>query len=95
MGLVSGYDNGVFISYGLAPIQPIGGMVDGGDDLQGAAAPGALLDVDLEHPFTKALPGWPFGPAFAVQNRSLRFCEQPGPAYTGRCQGRGRVTVVR
>ncbi len=28
-----------------------GGMLDGGDDLQGAAAPGVLLDVDLEHPF--------------------------------------------
>ena len=28
-----------------------GGMFDGGDDLQGAAAPEALLDVDLEHPF--------------------------------------------
>jgi hypothetical protein len=33
-----------------------GGMFDGGDDLQGATALGALLDVDLEHSFTKAPP---------------------------------------
>jgi len=26
-----------------------GGMFDGGDDLQGATALGAVLDVDLEH----------------------------------------------
>jgi len=29
-------------------------MFDGGDDLQSAATLGALLDVDLEHSFTKA-----------------------------------------
>jgi hypothetical protein len=34
-----------------------GGMFDGGDDLQGATAPGALPDVDLEHWFTKTLSG--------------------------------------
>jgi len=49
-----------------------GGMFDGGDDLQGAAAPGALLDVDLEHPFTKALPG--FRPA----GRHSPFKTTPG-----------------
>jgi len=28
-----------------------GGIFDGGDDLQGAAAVGTLLDVDIECPF--------------------------------------------
>jgi len=28
-----------------------GSMLDGGDDLQGAAALGTLFDVDIEHPF--------------------------------------------
>ena len=35
-----------------------GRIFDGGDDFQSAAPLGALLDVDLEHPFTKALPGF-------------------------------------
>ena len=30
-----------------------GGMFDGGDDLQGATARGALLDVDLKHSLRK------------------------------------------
>ena len=37
----------------------------------------------------------PFGPAFAVQNRSRRFCEQPGPAHRGRRRGREHLSVVR
>jgi hypothetical protein len=35
-----------------------GGVYDGGDDLQGAATMGAVFQVDIEHPFTKALPGF-------------------------------------
>ena len=35
----------------------------------------------------------PFGPAFAVHNRSGGFCEQAEPSLMGgRCRGRGRVT---
>jgi hypothetical protein len=34
-----------------------GGMLDGGDDLQGATALGSLLNVDLEHSFEQAGPG--------------------------------------
>jgi hypothetical protein len=34
------------------------GMLDGGDDLQDATVLEAVLDVDLEHSFTKALPGF-------------------------------------
>jgi hypothetical protein len=34
-------------------------------------------------------------PAFAVQNRSRRFCEQAGPAQAGRRRGRGHLGVVR
>src|SRR5918995_804069 len=46
-------------------------MFDSSDDLQGATAPGALVGVDLEHPFTKALPGFrPSGRCSPVQNRS-------------------------
>jgi len=33
-----------------------GGMLDGGDHLQGATALGALLDVDLEHSFEQPGP---------------------------------------
>ncbi len=38
-----------------------GGIYDGGDDLQGPAALGTLLDVDVEHPFEQPGPahaGW-------------------------------------
>ena len=31
-----------------------GRVFDGGDDLQGAAAVGAVLNIDLEHPFNQA-----------------------------------------
>jgi len=34
-----------------------------------------------------------FGPAFAVQNHSRQFCEQPGSAHTCRRQGRTRIVV--
>ena len=33
-----------------------GWMLDGGDDLQGAAAAGAVFQVDIEHPFERAGP---------------------------------------
>ena len=33
-----------------------GGMLDGGNDLQGATALGAVLDVDLEHSFEQLAP---------------------------------------
>jgi hypothetical protein len=33
-----------------------GGMFDGGDDLQGAAAAGAVFQVDIEHPLEQAGP---------------------------------------
>jgi len=47
-------------------------MFDSGDDLQDAAAPGALLDVYLEYPFTKALPG------FRPSGRRSPFKTAPG-----------------
>jgi hypothetical protein len=47
-------------------------MLDGGDDLQGDNALEAVLDVDLEHSFTKALPG--FRPA----GRRSPFKTAPG-----------------
>ena len=49
-----------------------GRMFDGGDDLQGAAALGTLLDDDLEHPFTKALP------RFRPPGRRSPFKTAPG-----------------
>jgi hypothetical protein len=49
-----------------------GGVYDGGDHLQGATAMGAVLQIDIEHPFTKALPG--FRPA----GRRSPFKTAPG-----------------
>ena len=57
-----------------------GGMLDGGDDLQGATALGALLDVDLEHSFTKALPG------FRPSGRRSPFKTAPGGFVSSRAQ---------
>ena len=47
-------------------------MFDGSDDRQGAAALGAVLDVDLEHSFTKALLG------FRPSGRRSPFKTAPG-----------------
>jgi hypothetical protein len=71
------------------------GMLDGGEELQGAAALGTVFHIDLGHALQR-LP-WlsRFGPALAIQNRSRRFCEQPGPAHTGRRRVRERRIVVR
>ncbi len=53
-----------------------GGMFDGGDDLQGVAALGAVFPIDLEHSFTKALPGFrPAGRRSPFKTRSRRFCD--------------------
>ena len=57
-----------------------GGMFDGGDDLQGATALGAVLDVDLEHSFTKALPG------FRPSGRRSPFKTAPGGFVSSRAQ---------
>ena len=50
-------------------------MFDGGDDLQGATALGALLDVDLEHSFTKPSLAFALQAGVRRSNRSQRFCE--------------------
>jgi hypothetical protein len=34
------------------------GIFNGGDDLQGATAIGAMLDVDIEYPFEQACPAY-------------------------------------
>ena len=57
-----------------------GGMLDGGDDLQGAAAVRALFHIDLEHSFTKALPG------FRPSGRRLPFKTAPGGFVSSRAQ---------
>jgi hypothetical protein len=52
------------------------GIFNRGDDFQGAATVRAMFDVDIEYPFTKAVPDFrPLGPAFDFQNSSRRFCE--------------------
>ena len=67
-----------------------GGMFDGGDDLQGAAALRALLDVDLEHALIKALPGFhPSGRRSPFKTRSRRFCEQTGLSSWGQVPREG------
>ena len=60
----------------------------GGDDLQGAAALRAVFHIDLEHSFTRALPGFvPSGRRSPFKTLSRRFYEQPGPAHGGRRRG--------
>jgi hypothetical protein len=52
-----------------------GGIFDGGDELQGAAALRALLDVDLEHPLEQPGPaqaGWCRGMGRVSVNRTGR-----------------------
>ena len=46
---------------------------------------GAMFHIDLEHSFTKALPGFrPSGRRSPFKTRSRRFCEEPGPAHGSR-----------
>ena len=49
-----------------------GGMLDGGNDRQGAAALRAVFHIDLEQSFTKALPG------FRPSGRRSPFKTAPG-----------------
>ena len=69
-----------------------GGMFDGGDDLQGAAATQGHCSMSISNAVYES-PPWlsRFGPAFAVQNRSRRFCEQPGLAHGADATG-GRTS---
>ncbi len=57
-----------------------GGVFNGSDDFQGAPAMGTVIDIDIEYPFTKTLPGFrpsgrrsPFktAPGGFVSNRAL------------------------
>jgi hypothetical protein len=56
------------------------GMLDGGDELQGAAALGTVFHIDLEHPLTKALPG------FRPSDRRSPFKTTPVGFVNGRAQ---------
>ena len=66
-----------------------GGIFDGGDDRQGATTLGAVFQVDIEHPFTKALPG------FRPSGRRSPFktapcgCEQPAQRMRVGAEGGG------
>ena len=57
-----------------------GGIFDGGDDRQGATTLGAVFQVDIEHPFTKALPG------FRSSGRRSPFKTAPGGFVSSRAQ---------
>jgi hypothetical protein len=67
-----------------------GGILDGGDDLQGVSALGPLLDVDLEHSFEQ--PGQLMGQApreaFGMIGRSLAL---GASTYPHACPGRIRL----
>jgi hypothetical protein len=55
-------------------------MLDGGDELQGAAALGTVFHIDLEHPFMKAPPG------FRPSGRRSPFKTAPGGFVSSRAQ---------
>ena len=56
------------------------GIFNGGDDLQGATTEGASFNVDIEYPFTKALPG------FRPSGRRSPFKSAPGGFVSKRAQ---------
>jgi hypothetical protein len=55
-------------------------VFDGGDDFQGTAPVRAGFDVDIEYPFTKALPG------FRPSGRCSPFKTAPGGFVSNRAQ---------
>ncbi len=56
------------------------GIFNAGNDFQGATTVGAVFDVDIEYPFTKALPG------FRPSGRRLPFKTAPGGFVSKRAQ---------
>ena len=58
-----------------------GGMFDGGDRIFKVPPHWGHCSMPISNTrLRKPSPASPCGPAFAVRNRSRRFCEQPGPA---------------
>jgi hypothetical protein len=54
-----------------------------------------VFHIDLEHPFTKAVPCFHLRPGVRREKLLPAVCEQPGPADGSRRRGRGHLTVVR
>jgi hypothetical protein len=55
-------------------------VLDGGEDLQGATALGAVFQVDLEDFFAKALPGFRSA-GWRLPFKTAGFCNPATPQY--------------
>ena len=62
------------------------GIYDGGDDRQGAAAVGAVFNIDSEHPFEQ--PGPAQAPSDGVRHRGLLTCHWRPGRQESQAQGR-------